>query len=203
MNDSHDDLSSKYLNPPSMILHQWYSDPAFLSEGNEPVGLRLDGVSPTFSDLCSKYAGDIPASAIKSELLRVGAIKEVEGVLYPTARYYMPHEFDDSFAKSMIFSLSNLARTLSNNAVLAKEGGDELLQKEGLFERYIWSNELSSADIEQFKLLAERKADELLSELDEWVGKMEHHHKNGASTVSKNEANNDYVGLGLYIFEKR
>lgn len=199
---SANDNDMERVNPATVLLHAWHSDPSFLDDNRVPKKLAPTGDGPTFSELCKRYAGDIPSGAMLSELRRAGSIKEsADGSLIPTSRYYTPSVFDSRFVGSMAFSLGNLARTLFTNARYSRSKDPEDLMKFGLMERYVWTSRLSEQDSEEFKKIAEQKTERLLAELDEWIGSREippH------DLVGKKEktATKELVGLGLYLFEK-
>jgi Family of unknown function (DUF6502) len=62
-------------NTTSRILSAWHCDPAYLTAGRRPRGLKLFGSGPTFESLVRTYGQGIPIRAILDELKRVGAIQ--------------------------------------------------------------------------------------------------------------------------------
>lgn len=193
------------LNPATVVLHAWYSDPEFLEESGEPRPLKTGGEGATFASLCRKYAGDIPFGAMLSELRRAGSVIErPSGTLRPISRYYTPTVFDDRFIGSMAFSLSNLARTLMKNAAYSRSRDRDDLRHLGLMERYVWSTRLSSEHVAEFKKLAEKRSGELLAELDAWIGAREPNKlETTDSRFSDSDTDSDeLVGLGVYLFDK-
>jgi len=63
--------------PMSVILHRWYTDKEFLSSSGEPRVLEFDGSEPSFATLVRKYGGDIPPGAMRTELKRIAAVREL------------------------------------------------------------------------------------------------------------------------------
>ncbi|UCG73441.1 MAG: hypothetical protein JSV45_03435 [Chromatiales bacterium] len=192
------------LNPATIVLHSWHSDPLFLDEKGDPKALVPTGKSPSFSDLCKRYGGDIPAGAMLAELRRAGSVSESsDGRIRPVSRYYTPTVFNERFIGSMAFSLGNLAKTLMTNATYSRRSDTDDLKNLGLMERYVWSTHLSDDDVAEFKLLAEKKSAELLAELDTWIGNRETKKiETGDSTRDRPQPSaNRLVGLGVYLFE--
>lgn len=190
--------SLNLLNPPSVVLHYWYTDPYFCERAGGPLALTLSDGSPSFSELCKKYVGDIPAGAIRAELKRAGVIEEIGGErIRPVARYTIPQALDEKFMRSMAFSMSNLTNTLLRNLAVSGDSLDGAsLLEDGYFERYVWSTRLSDTDVVEFKRFAEQQGTELLAMLDSWIGEREQLRR-------QVEAGDDrYVGLGVYVFEK-
>lgn len=197
------DLWDGKLNPPTEILHHWHSDPDFCDARGVPKALSFAGDFPSFTDLVRRYAGDIPPGAMRVELRRADAIETTNGnYIRPKKAYYTPTEFDKKFVRSMSFSLSNLAETLVHNAKIHSNGGGEAL-RDGRFERYVWTSRLSQADLEEFRLLAERKCAALLSELDEWIGEREQRFEvnNAAGHAVSGTSTEPGVGVGVYYFK--
>ncbi len=187
------------LNPASVVLHHWYSDPDFCDSDGNPLALRTTGTFPSFADLVGRYAGDIPAGAIKAELERAGAV-HVDGSqkLFPRRRYCTPVSLDVDFVKSMAFSLTNLAETLSHNALVKGASlGDR--SSAPRTEGYVWSNNLPAAALGEFRQLAAERSTALLKELDEWIGTQEH--KKSPAGSRQSEAEPRYCGVGIYYFE--
>ena len=186
------------FNAPTVVLHYWHSDRDFLDSSGKPRELKFDTGSNSFVELCRRYSGDIPAGALRTELKRAGAITETsEGRIKATRRYYTPERFNSSFARSMGFSLSGLVSTLMHNARLSLEHDAAYLRENGYLERYVWSSRLRETDIEDFRKYSESKVEELLAELDSWIGSRE-------QAISTNEGlfpeSNRVVGLGTYFF---
>ena len=193
------------LNPATIVLHAWYSDPEFLEDSGKPKSLLASGEGATFASLCKKYAGDIPAGAMLAELRRArSVVDEPGGTLRPVSRYYTPTEFDESFVGSMAFSLENLARTLMQNATYSRSNNTDDLKQLGLMERYVWTTHLSNEDVIEFKKLAEQRAGELLTELDAWIGSRENKINSPVDGKRKQAVTESegLVGLGVYLFEK-
>jgi hypothetical protein len=195
------------VNPGTVVLHAWYSDPDFIGPRGEPLALAVSGEKASFGALCRRYAGDIPSGAMLAELKRAGSVREnSNGQVIPVSRYYTPSQFDGRFVGSMAFSLSNLARTLATNATYSSRGDAKGLQESGLMERYVWTTRLSKKDAREFKLLAEKKSADLLAELDAWIGERENGPKEDDSMATPEQQSKrggqDLVGLGVYLFEK-
>ena len=84
------------VTPLAKVLHHWFKDPRFGDENGEPVTLPFENGDPSFVDLCRENGGDIPPGALRTELIRVGAIEEDDsGCLTPVSRIARPSEFDD------------------------------------------------------------------------------------------------------------
>jgi hypothetical protein len=188
------------LNLPTQILHYWHNDPDFCETVGTPKALPMSGSYPSFTDLVHRYAGDIPAGAMRVELMRAGGVIEEDGGrLVPTRRHYIPRDLDENFIHSMSFSLTNFATTLDFNAGTKEMGGESDSRR---YERYVWISGLSPEDRREFEILAEARSNKLLMELDEWVGSREQLRRaEEESTISINGDEPQGCGLGIYFFE--
>ncbi len=188
------------LHLPTQILHYWYNDPDFCESVGKPKPLQMSGSFPSFSDLVHKYAGDIPAGAMRVELTRAAGVFEDEhGMLIPTKRHYIPQDLDEKFLHSMFFSLTNVAATLDYNAC---RKGSENSVGDLRYERYVWTSELLPDDMREFEALAEKKSDKLLNELDEWIGKREQERLEEGKWLAESQGSGPTCGLGIYHFER-
>lgn len=187
------------LNPPTVVLHFWHSDPFFSDEEHRPLPLPFSGPGASFSNLVRRYAGDIPPGAVRSELKRSRAIIErSDGLLIAVRRHYTQLELDPAFVRSMAFSMANLGNTLVHNAAEPPNVSNTSDEDAGRLERYVWSNRLSAKTVADFKKIAETRADGLLAELDSWIGA---HEETGASPSVDDASSQQVCGMGIYYFE--
>lgn len=185
------------LNPLTQILHFWHSDPEYSVDG-VPRVLDFMAGEHSFAGLVSRYGGNIPPGLARSELERCGAIEAVAGdCLRAVRRQYTPTEVDVEFVRSMIFSLKNLASTLAHNTVVISREGPQT--PNGRLERYAWSARISESSVRDFKALSEQKAEELLHQLDEWIGEREQ--EDLAQGLISAQEQHKICGLGVYHFE--
>jgi len=186
------------LNPLTQILHFWHSDPDYSNDG-VPRPLNFINGEYSFADLVAKYAGDIQPDAARLELKRSGAIKESgDDVMRAVRRQYTPTEVDIEFVKTMVFSLKNITSTLAHNAdVISREGPET---ENGRLERYAWTTRISDTSARDFRLLSEQKAEELLLELDTWIGERERLDMVESGALPKSPRKG--CGFGVYYFEE-
>ncbi len=174
---------------PGSILLFWHNDIDFLDSEGRPKDLRFSGASDSFEELVRKYAGDVPAGAMRTELLRAGAIEiSNTGLIRIKSRYYIPSDADEKLLEEMGFSLKNLALTLAHNLNRSRVDATR-------FERYTGSNKLRPETIGRFKRLVHDRADSLLVTLDDWLAAQE------ISDTRDSVSENRWVGIGIYYFE--
>jgi hypothetical protein len=185
-------------NPVNMVIHYWHYDPDFCASPGVPKALPFDGPA-SFNSLVRRYAGDIPAGAMRTELFRTDTISEErEGSLVVRKRFFYPAVFHDDFIRSITFSLKNLATTVVHNADVVKgpERSEELLTQLGRFERYAWSETLTPEGIDEFRMWARTEGFEFLKKIDHWIGEHEPPREEWGKHPAK------AVGIGVYYFEE-
>jgi hypothetical protein len=185
---------------PTQILHYWYNDPDFCTSSGKPKPLPMSGSFPSFTDLVRRYAGDIPPGAMRVELTRTaGVIEDNDGMLCPTKRHYISQELDEQLLRTISFSLANLAKTIDHNVATKGQNIEAVRQR---LERYVWTSELSPDDGREFEEVAEKKAEKLLGELDDWIGQREQSRLQEGRWSPDLQGHQPYCGLGVYFFKK-
>ena len=112
-------------NPParttaSEVLHVWFTDDDFSDSSGSPRELQFVGNSPSFTDLVRACAGDLPAGAMRAELKRLGAVREMEdGSLIPRRRAVVPDDPESRILEGLTFGLAPLAETIAFNSKAA------------------------------------------------------------------------------------
>ncbi len=136
------------LSPLSDVLQRWFTDPRYLSAAGKPKVLRYSSGRASFVRLVRESVGDLPAGAIKVELIRCGAVSE-DSTRQLTARrrYVVPEGLDERLITSMVFGLRGLATTIAyNSSELAQSPDDP-----GRIERFIESDPLTEIGITAFR----------------------------------------------------
>lgn len=73
-----DRMISVKTTPISDVLHNWHARSDFTESDGSPKCLPFSGGSGSFSSLVKAYGGDVPAGAMRTEMLRVGVISQDE-----------------------------------------------------------------------------------------------------------------------------
>ncbi|MDH4312345.1 MAG: DUF6502 family protein, partial [Gammaproteobacteria bacterium] len=71
------DDSTIQIGIPARALQLWHSDRIFLSESGLPIDLPFDDGEQSFSGLVKRVGGDVPAGAVRAELLSAGGMVEL------------------------------------------------------------------------------------------------------------------------------
>jgi hypothetical protein len=181
--------------PVNSILHHWHFDPDFSEVPGKPKVLPLEGET-SFSALVKRYAGDIPAGAMKAEFTRTGiALERPNDMLSVVKRYALPSSFDEDYVRMSAFSFRNLGNTIVHNAaVRGAGGGAESRVERGRFERFAHSDWLLPDSVREFEYWVRSEGARFLESADHWIGTHEIPRNARDSTAPRN------IGVGIYFF---
>ena len=184
-------------SPLNSVLHEWHFDRDFSDGAGAARRLAFEGPR-SFSDLVSRYAGDIPPGAMRSTLQKAGVIvQDSDGLLSVRQKFFYSRQFDEDFVRGVGFALSSLGSTLVHNATVHRRTDltNERKRELGRLERTVWSERMSDAEIAKLKSWVDDAAPRFLGEAEELVGKSEAHpgHRDSRSRL---------VGVSVYYFEE-
>lgn len=107
--------------PISDVLHQWYAHVDFTDKDGKPIDLPFSGPSGSFTSLVKAYGGDVPAGAMRTEMIRVGVIRqEPNDELRVVSRTMRPDSDHDRLMTMLVHGgyahLSNIAHNTDPNS---------------------------------------------------------------------------------------
>ena len=146
-------------NRMARILTGWYTDPEFVGSDGTPKNL-----SPVrFEILLKCYAGDLPHTAVKKEMLKHGLIEELNGgKLRVLHRDYVYSSLDPEIIRQMGIALHDHATTLDHNL-------DEERRGKPRFERLADNTRIPVDTVQSFEAFIESRGMEFLQEVDTWL----------------------------------
>jgi hypothetical protein len=176
------------LSPLSDILQRWYTDVAYLGADGKPRVLRYNSGRASFVELVKQCAGDLPAGAIKVELIRCGAVSEdSDGRLVAERRYVTPEGLNEKLITGMSFNLRGLASTIAfNTSQLARSAEDF-----GRIERFIESDPLSELGIAALRGQLRQQISTFANGVDDFLSRGER----------SNLTSGRRIGVGVYYYE--
>ena len=175
------------LHPLSDVLLHWFTDPAYVDRDGRPKALPFHGEPVSFSKLVREYAGDVPAGAVKIELVRRGSVSEdTHGTLHAIRRQVIPTGVDERVIAALVYGLRGLASTVAFNTA------GEDLGPAGRLERLCLSEHLSETDIRRLHPVLRERARLFLDGLDDMLATVE---KTGPDDGRR-------IGVGVYYFEE-
>ena len=171
----------------SQILTGWHVDEEFSDDDGRPIDLPASGPSASMSSLLKRYAGDLPHSAIKKEMLQLGLIEEMEnGQLKALKRDYVYTTLDPDIVRQMSIALHDHAETLDHNLNSARKTPVR-------FERLADNARVSVRSAKTFTKLVEDRGMDFLNEMDAWLSG---HEVDASKSISGREVR---LGVGIYL----
>lgn len=182
----------------SRLLSGWHLDPIYQDEQGRPRALPVkanDGLADFFQ-LARDYAGDVPAVALKKELLRVAVIAEDElGWVRPLTRAYIPpaDEVDAILRAGQV--LEDLGGTLHHNIFLAAKAAQR-------FERRAVSSDIDIRHRAEFYAFLASQGQSFLETIDAWLSEHQTAHPDPHGLGwPHNRAQTVRLGAGLFCID--
>jgi hypothetical protein len=172
----------------SRVLTAWFQDEAFSFSG-EPIELGVESAddTPSFTTLCDRYAGDVPATTLLKELKNAGAVVEDDhGKLRPLTRYYMPARANMAALDRAGSVLEDLGNTVAHNLARAETSAPR-------FERRATNLCVDVRALNAFRRYVERVGQQFLESIDSWLSAHEAPTERAEQQVR--------LGLGVYWIE--
>lgn len=172
------------VSPLTDVLHHWFTDPLFLDKQGAPKVLSMHGGAESFATLVKRCAGDRPVGAVKTELIRCGAVVQDEsGNLKAERRYVVPDAVDERLVNALAFALRGLASTIAHNS--------DSENTELRIQRIVESEDLSDEQRQELKGILREKIMAFATDVDNLFprsvgGQIERSHR---------------IGVGVYYYE--
>jgi len=189
-------------NRAKRVVNGWLNDSDFLDKDNNPLILNINNAQNSFSELASRYSGDITIGAIIDELDRIGVVKRLNNEqIQLIEKAYIPQTGE----LEKIDILSTCVTDLLSSAVYNLDADVE--QGEGRFQRQLVYKNVPNNVADEFQKLSSKKAQMLLEELNSWLAdktktdSSQESIENTEQTNKQDDSIKKRVGLGLYYFE--
>jgi len=177
-------------NRAARVIAGWVRDADFHDRDGAPRALLADDRAGGFVDLVRRYGGDVPPRAVLDELLRVGSVERTdEGKIRLLARVYIPRASDIGKITILGADVSYLIDTIDHNL----QDGTGAPR----FQRKVMYDNLPMEAIEEFRVLAARRAQELIEQLDAWLAR----HDRDSNPLVRGTGR-VRAGLGIFCFEQ-
>lgn len=175
-----------YLNSATRVLAGWHQDADYLDGDGRPRDIPAAGPPPSFEDLCKRYGGDIPYSALLKELRAVGAVSRGDdAAVRALSRVYIPLQLDPA----KVLRAGSVMQDIGNTVV-----HDLLVKpKQPLrFERRATNDRIAKRHEAAFREFLESEGQAFLVRLDEWLTRHE------ATEQEINDGQAMRLGVGVY-----
>jgi hypothetical protein len=176
------------ISPGALVLQHWHTDTEYSDKDGNPIVIDFENGGKSFTSLVRKYAGDIPAGAMRTELKRIGAVQELEGgELMVLKREFVPPGLDDRLALGLDSIIQSAAETLSHNC--DPENANDLSFQQ------IWGvTTIDPDNFPEIKRVARARLTEFGRSFDNYLSELE-------QPFDGENSSGREVGIGLYYYE--
>ncbi len=152
-----------YSGSATRVLSGWHQDPDYLDAAGEPLEIPSAGPSPSFENLCGRFAGDIPVSALLKELRLVGAVTSGQGeTLRAAMRNYIPSRFDAEKVKVGASLIHDHADTVVYDLIRPAGAAARLARR-------AHNARVDARALPDFQVFMEREGQAFLERVDNWL----------------------------------
>lgn len=178
--------------PISDVLHNWHAQADFTDDNGRPLPLPFSGDGVSFAGLVRAYGGDVPAGAMRTEMLRVGVVSQDEdGCLQVLSRAMRP----DSDHERLITMLVHGAYSYLSNVV---HNTDPQSPEPKWASRVAHTTALENTESGQLRRIAKDRITEFAESIDDIFIAYESLHPR-----SEDEGKGAPVAVGVFYFEEQ
>jgi hypothetical protein len=183
------ETAEKY-NRAARVIAAWRRNRKFLDAEGQPAPLPMTGSDVSFSELVKRFSGDVPVKATLDELIRVGAVKQLEdGRICLLTRTYVPAHSDADKLHILGTDVALLVSTIDHNLNPDQIGP--------FYQRKVAYDNLPDEVLPEFRKHSAKKAQLYLENLDRWLSKHDRDDTPQVKGSGRNQA-----GIGIYYFEE-
>lgn len=187
-----DNFVSIKTTPFADVLHHWHAQPEFTDETGHPRKLQFSGGEGSFSDLVKRFGGDIPAGAMRTEMKRVGVVREDDSrQLTVISRSFRSESDHEALLTVLVHSIYPL---LSNAAYNTDPDRTEATWA----NRVAHTTSLRVDDTKQLRRIAKDRIFDFVDSIDDLFIAYE-----SLQDGNKDEQTNNAVAVGVFYFEER
>ena len=162
-----DQREPTYLNSATRVLSGWHQDADYLDSDGHPRDIPAVGPPPSFEDLCRRYGGDIPYSALLKELRAVGAVSRGDdAAVRALSRVYIPLQVDPAKVLRAGSVLQDIGTTVVHDLTVTPK---QTLR----FERRAANDRIAARHEAAFRAFLEAEGQAFLERADEWLTRHE------------------------------
>jgi len=178
--------------PISDVLHHWHANKDFTNNDGEPKRLPYSGGPGSFSSLVKAYGGDVPAGAMRTEMLRVGVIsQDANGALSVLSRAMRPDSDHQRLITMLVHGaysyMSNVAHNTDPNSPDPKWAS-----------RVAHTTSLDNSESGQLRRIAKDRITEFAESIDDIFIAYESLHPR-----SEDDEKSSPVAVGVFYFEEQ
>lgn len=176
--------------PLEEIIHRWHAEPEFLDSSGQPKAIPFAGEKGSFTRLVKRFGGDIPPGAMRTELKRVGAVRESRnGDLEVLTRTVYAKGTHDTLITALVRGVYPLVATVAHN--LEPENKDNLWA-----QKTTYSLSIRKEDVPRLRRISSDRIAEVAESIDDLFMAYETLHDKDNSDIQRST-----VAVGVYYFE--
>ena len=189
---SGDSSISVKTTPLSDVLHHWHAQSEFTDADGNPKKLPFKGRGATFSNLVKRYGGDVTPGSMRTEMERVGAIKEDDrGNLKLIRRSFVSDVSHENVVTMLVHGVYPLLSNISHNT------DPNRLEKDWGY-RIAHTQRLPTPDSGQLRRIASDRISSFAETIDDIFIAYE-----AVSDKHNLEDSNNVIAVGVFYFEER
>ena len=187
------DRISVKTTPLADVLHHWHAQEEFTNSSGQPLTIPFNGDVASFSSLVRKYGGDVPAGAMRTEMKRVGAVRENDdGSLTLLDRSFQASKDHDTLITTLVHAVYPI---LSNTVHNTDPGrSDETWANKVVHTRLVRPDENGRLR----RIATDRIVDFSESMDDTFMA-----YESSRSVQEESQSENRTLAVGVFYFEER
>lgn len=186
-----DSSISVKTTPFEEVLHHWHAKAEFNDESGRPLALSFVDGDPSFTSLVKKFGGDIPAGAMRTEMKRVGVVREDEsGKLSVIDRTFKSESDHETLVTVLVRSVYTMLSNVAHNT--------DPERSDTWPHRVAHTQSLQSPDKRQLRRITKDRIVDFAESIDDIFIAYESLQDDREDQESK-----DTVAVGIYYFEER
>lgn len=176
--------------PMADVLHFWHSQPEFVDSIGRPRPLPFSGVGNSFTELVRRFGGDIPPGAMRTEMIRVGAVREDDsGLLEVAGRMFKPESDHESLVTMLVHGAYALLSTIEHNSNPQRPNGTWA-------NRIAFTQSLRTPDTRQLRRITKDRIADFAETIDDIFIAYE------SLQEDCDDERGDTVAVGVFYFEE-
>jgi hypothetical protein len=181
--------------PMADVLHHWYAEKEFTDRNGRPAKLPFRGAEGSFTQLVKSFGGDIPAGAMRTEMKRVGVVREgADGLLEVVERTHLPKSDHEGLIAVLVHGAYALLSNIAHNSNPSRSDGDA-----AWVNRFVYTKAIDQNNAPQLRRIARDRVAEFAEAVDDLFIAYESLH----TEPVRDKDEYDAVAVGVFYFEER
>jgi len=187
------DRISVKTTPLADVLHHWHAQDEFTNSSGQPLTIPFNGDVASFASLVRKFGGDIPAGAMRTEMKRVGAVRENDdGSLTLLDRSFQASKDHDTLITTLVHAVYPILSNTVHNT--DPERSDESWANKVVHTRLVRPDENGRLR----RIATDRIVDFSESMDDTFMA-----YESSESIQENSQSENRTLAVGVFYFEER